>query len=81
MPLYIRDDTVDDLANRVRLATGAKSKTDAVREALQARLDEVRDKTPLLERIREIQSLADAIGDPDPEFDMKAFSDNAWGNA
>ena len=78
MPLYIRDDSVDALARRVMKMTGAKSKTDAVRNALQAQLDAADRKKPLLERIAEIQSKADSIGEPDPDFNMKTFSDDMW---
>ena len=81
MPLYIRDDSVDALAIKVMNMTGAKSKTDAVRSALQAQLDAAKRKKPLLERIEEIQSKADKIGEPDPGFNMKTFSDEMWDDA
>lgn len=35
MPLYIRDDLVDTLAARLQAVTGARTKTDAVRAALE----------------------------------------------
>ena len=41
MPLYIRDDSVDDLAVKLMKLTGASSKTEAVREALLARIASV----------------------------------------
>lgn len=81
MPLYIRDDSVDALAEQVMKATGAKTKTDAVRAALKAQLDAEKSKKPLLERIHEIQDMADKIGVPDPDFDMKTFTDDLWGEA
>ncbi len=80
MPLYIRDDSVDALARTVMKATGARNKTEAVRAALQARLESVRKKQPLIEHIREIRSMADEIGPPDPTFDMKTFSNDMWGD-
>ena len=80
MPLYIRDDSVDALARTVMNATNARNKTEAVRAALQAHLEAVQKKRPLLERIREVRSTADEIGSPDPTFDMKAFTDDMWGD-
>ena len=35
MPLFIRDDQVDDLASRLQAMTGARTKTEAVRLALE----------------------------------------------
>jgi antitoxin VapB len=40
MPLYIKDDKIDDLARRYQAAVKAPSKTEAVRLALQHALDE-----------------------------------------
>ncbi|UWR62793.1 type II toxin-antitoxin system VapB family antitoxin [Phaeobacter inhibens] len=81
MPLYIRDDSVDALAEQVKKLTGASSKTDAVRAALQAQLEAAKNKKPLLERIHELQGQADEIGAADPAFDMKNFSDSMWEDA
>jgi len=78
MPLYIRDDTVDALAEKVKKVTGAKSKTDAVRDALQAQLDAESNRKPLLERLQPILERADAIGERDPDFDMKAYTDEMY---
>jgi antitoxin VapB len=81
MPLYIRDDKVDDLAEKVMRATGAKTKTDAVRQALQDALDAKLNQTPLLERIKPLQSRVAGLGPVDPDFDMKTFTDEMWGDA
>lgn len=80
MPLYIRDDSVNALAETVMKATGAGNKTEAVRAALQAHLEAVQKEKPLLERMREVRSRADEIGAPDPTFDMKTFTDDMWGD-
>lgn len=80
MPLYIRDDQVDDLANQVMKLTGAKSKTDAVRNALVAQLNAVSQQKPLLERLEPILKRADDLGAPDPDFDMKKYTDELWGD-
>lgn len=78
MPLYIRDDSVDGLAEKVMKATGAKTKTDAVRAALLAQLEAIRKKTPLIDTVRALQDRVDCLGEADPAFDQKAFSDEMW---
>lgn len=80
MPLYIRDDKVDHLAEQVMKATGAKSKTDAVRRALQAALAAKLNQTPIAERIKPLQSRVAELGAADPDFDMKTFTDEMWGD-
>ncbi len=40
MPLYIKDDRIDELARRYQAAIKATSKTEAVKKALQRALDE-----------------------------------------
>ena len=35
---------------------------------------------PLPQRIARAQALADAMGPNDPDFDMKAFTDERWGD-
>lgn len=79
MALYIKDEKVDDLAIQYQKATGAASKTAAVRKALQESLAALKRKKPLNERLAELQARADRIGPADPAFDQKAFSDDAWG--
>ncbi len=81
MPLYIRDDAVDALAAQVAKATGAKNKTEAVRAALQAQLEAAKKKKPLIERLQELQVKADTIGEANPAFDMKKYTDDLWENA
>ncbi len=79
MALFIRDAEVDALADEVRRLTKAKTKTEAVRRALQAQLDAARRALPIRERLARSQALADAMGPSDPGFDMKAFTDEMWG--
>ncbi|HWI87462.1 MAG TPA: type II toxin-antitoxin system VapB family antitoxin [Sphingomonas sp.] len=81
MPLFIRDARVDALAEEVRRITHAKSKTEAVRQALQARLTEARKALPAKDRLARAKALADAMGPSDPRFDMKAYTDEMWGDA
>ena len=78
MPLYIRDDEVDALANELKKITGANSKTDAVRTALIKQIAAAKDKVPLMERIKPSLALVAKIGTPDPYFDQKRFSDELY---
>lgn len=78
MPLYIRDDKVDDLATRFMKLSGAKTKTEAVRMALTAQLAAEQARKPLLDRLRPLLQRADELGTPDPDFDMKRFTDEMW---
>ena len=80
MPLYIRDDKVDALAEQVMRLTGAKTKTDAVREALQAALDAKLNQTSIFDKIKPLQSRVSDLGAVNPDFDMKKFSDEMWGD-
>lgn len=79
MALFIRDPEVDALAEEVRKITKARTKTEAVRRALQAQLAEARRAMPLRERLARSKALADAMGPGDPAFDMKRFTDRMWG--
>ena len=78
MPLYIRDDEVDALAVKVQAITGARTKTDAVRLALQHEVERNRRGTPLRERLAAAKAAAQQIGPVDPAFDMKTFTDALW---
>lgn len=78
MALYIKDDAVNELAGEYQRATGAISKTEAVRKALEAALAALQEGRPLLERMEEVQMVADQIGDVDPAIDQKTLSDEIW---
>lgn len=80
MPLYIRDSEVDLLAREVQKATGAQTKTDAVRIALQRELDRAQIRIPLHQRIGKWQDKVAALGPDDPHLDMKRFMDEGWGD-
>ncbi|MBI1866823.1 MAG: type II toxin-antitoxin system VapB family antitoxin [Methylocystis sp.] len=79
MALYIRDDDVDALAAKVQAATGARTKTEAVRAALEHELERVKAGQSFDERNAEAFALADRIGPPNPDFDEKAFMNEMWG--
>ena len=78
MSLYIRDRTVDELATRLQKATGARTKTEVVRRALEQELERVENARPLRERIAPSLALADAMGQGKSDFDVKAFLDEMW---
>ncbi len=81
MPLFIRDDEVDRLAEELRRLSHARTKTEAVRDALRHRLAEMRGAVPLSRRLEHAKALADALGEGDPTFDMKAYTDALWDDA
>ncbi|MER8375591.1 type II toxin-antitoxin system VapB family antitoxin [Mesorhizobium sp. M1409] len=78
MPLYIRDDEVDALAAKLQRETNAPSKTEAVRTALVHELERNRAKVPLRDRLARLQAEATKMGLPNPDFDMKKFTDEMW---
>jgi antitoxin VapB len=80
MPLFIRDAEVDALAEEVQKLTKSRTKTDAVRRALQNELARTRRALPLSQRLARAQALADAMGPNDPSFNMKSFTDEMWGD-
>ena len=80
MPLYIKDQQVNELAEDAVKFLGAANKTEAVRQALQAAIAEARSKIPLAERIKALQDEALAkLGPFDPNYDDKADMDELWG--
>ena len=80
MPLYIRDNEVDALATELQAVSGARSKTEAVRTALQNEIKRKRAEVPLLERIAKLQERVAAMGVSDPNVDMKKYMDEMWGD-
>ncbi|KQY14049.1 type II toxin-antitoxin system VapB family antitoxin [Rhizobium sp. Root482] len=78
MALFIRDDTVDALANELQKALKAPSKTEAVRTALKRELERTRQAMPLRKRVAKAQAMAAAMGSPDPDFSLKAYTDEMW---
>lgn len=75
--LFIRDETVNDLAERVQSALKVRNKTDAVRIALQRTLDDELAVLPLSEKVRSLQ-LSLGINGRTDGFDAKAFSDSLY---
>jgi antitoxin VapB len=79
MPLYIRDDEVDALAVELQGLVRARTKTDAVRQALKHEIDRARGNFPLRERLELAVAKARAMGSGHVDFDMKRFTDDLWG--
>lgn len=80
MPLYIYDDEAERLANELQRVTKARTKSGAVIKALANEIERVRKSTPLRERLAGARAKAAAMGPSDPDFDMKAFSDELSGD-
>ena len=78
MSLYIRDPKVNELADEVMRRLGSKTKTEAVRYALESVLKQANEKPSLKERVRKYQDEIAALGPRDPNFDEKAFMDEMW---
>jgi len=77
MPLNIRSDAVNDLAEALAARTGS-NKTDAVARALRNELQRLDDAVPLRERLRPIQ--ARVMSRPATGLDAdKAFYDELSG--
>lgn len=81
MPLYIRDDDVDALAGRLQRIAGTRTKTEAVRQALEHELDRLDAARPLRQRLTKSLALADAMGSGASDFDLKSFTDALWDDA
>lgn len=79
MPLYIKDQQVNELAEDAVKLLGASNKTEAVRQALQSAIATAKARIPLSERIKEAQAMIDAVGPPNPDYDHKADMDDLWG--
>lgn len=79
MSLYIRDPGVDALAIELQQRMGVKTKTEAVRTALEKALADASAPLSLEERVRPIQDRIKAMMGPNKvEFDEKAFMDEMW---
>ena len=78
MPLNIRDEDVNRLAERLAARTGA-NKTDAVKLALENELRRLDEQIPLRERLRPLQARIQARPATGLEAD-KAFYDSLSGD-
>ena len=79
MALYIRDVTVDILADQLRERLGSATKTDAVRRALMNELARLERTVPLRDKLAEIQNRAtETLGLPITGVDLKQLADRVW---
>jgi antitoxin VapB len=79
MPLYIKDSSVDQLAEQVRVRLGTRTKTDAVRVALQHELERISADAPLRGRLAALRAKArERLGPPVHGVDMKQVMDELW---
>ncbi|MEP7453361.1 type II toxin-antitoxin system VapB family antitoxin [Phyllobacterium sp. SB3] len=79
MSLFIRDNEVDALATKIKQLTNARTKTEAVKRALQNELARAQKAIPLRDRIREIQNdIRARMGHAKPDFNMKRYTDDMW---
>jgi antitoxin VapB len=86
MPLYVRDERVNQLAEQARKILNAPTKTDAIRQALERVVDrppapDQQLKSSLRERLDKLRQEFDMPAYSSlPPFDEKAFLDEMWGN-
>ncbi len=80
MPLYVRDESVNELAAQAQRLLKTRTKTEAIRIALERTISNEEDRPPLLERLKKIQDKFAAFEPRDPNFDQKAYLDEMWGN-
>lgn len=78
MPLYVRDDAVNDLAEKYAHMTG-QSKTEAVKRALLLAIDEESNQKSLAQRVQPIQERLQALGVVADGFDDKPLMDDLSG--
>lgn len=78
MPLFVRDEGVVEMTLELQRILKVRTKTEALRTALQHELDRARAEAPVKQRLAKARAMADAIGPSSPDFDQKAFSDQLW---
>jgi antitoxin VapB len=81
MPLYIRDDEADELAEKVKTLAGAATKTEAVKIALRNEVARLQRRRSLSQRLDAAKVLARSAGPTDTAFDRKAVTDELWDEA
>ena len=81
MPLYVRDERVNQLAGQAQKILKAPTKTDAIRQALERVVGAEEQRPPLAERLEKIRAKYNmpAYESLEP-FDEKAFLDEMWGD-
>ena len=72
MSLYIRDPDVAALAAKLQDLTGSRTKTEAVRLALQQVIERANAKRSFAQRNAHVLEMADALGSTNPEFELQS---------
>ncbi|MFT6533801.1 MAG: antitoxin VapB [Limimaricola cinnabarinus] len=80
MPLYIRDDTVGSLADKLAQLATKGNKTEAVRLALEHELERLAQKKSLSERVAALQARAADLGLRANGYDDKPLMDDLSGD-
>ena len=80
MALFIRDEAADSLEVELQKALKTTTKKDAVRVALENELERVKRQRTRAAGITELQEKIAALGPSDPDFNMKRFTDEMWGD-
>ena len=62
MPLYVKDPEVDKLLDAFLLASGQRSKTEAIRQLLSDGLRRLAEQETLAQRVSRLQDEAAALG-------------------
>jgi antitoxin VapB len=81
MSLFIRGEEVNALARQVQKATKAKSKTEAVKNALRNELERAGKPITLQSRIKKYQQMTRDLGPDNRDTNLKDFMDDMWGEA
>lgn len=81
MPLFVRDERVNQLAEQAQKILKAPTKTDAIRQALECVVQEDEQRPPLAERLEKLRARHNMPAfDTFEPFDEKAFLDEMWGD-
>ncbi|WP_170432915.1 hypothetical protein [Ruegeria arenilitoris] len=65
----------EDILRKILKAIEAGDETEDLWEQLRSLLQEQHNSKPLIERLQPVLKRAEALGEVDPDFDMKAFTD------
>ena len=81
MPLYVRDDEADELAETVKTLAGAATKTEAVKIALRNEVARLKRRRPLSQGPDAAKVLARSAAPADPILERKFVTDELWDEA
>ncbi|WP_289043346.1 type II toxin-antitoxin system VapB family antitoxin [uncultured Aliiroseovarius sp.] len=73
------ENEISRMVQKLMAVTGAGSEGEAILDAVRFQLRCLENPWPLLERLKLILERAEALGLGDPDFDMKAYLYEMWG--